>query len=231
MLGAPSFMDEEMEERTKEPGVAIGLAWTPAGGDVLFIEASRMAGTGTLTLTGHLGDVMKESARAALSWFRAHAAAYGADPDFFKNAEIHLHVPSGAIPKDGPSAGVTMAAALASELTRRPVRGDLAMTGEITLSGRVLPVGGIKEKVLAARRAGIREVILPRQNEKNVKEDLTRGAAARADHPLRPGCGRSAAAGAPAGAERPRRSQDRPPRAAAHPIASATCDGARACPP
>jgi ATP-dependent Lon protease len=173
MLGAPVFMDEEIEERTKEPGVAIGLAWTPAGGDVLFIEASRMAGTGTITLTGQLGEVMKESARAALSWFRAHAAAYGADPDFFKNAEIHLHVPSGAIPKDGPSAGVTIAAALASELTRRPVRGDIAMTGEITLSGRVLPVGGIKEKVLAARRVGIREVILPRHNEKNVKEDLT----------------------------------------------------------
>jgi ATP-dependent Lon protease len=173
MLGAPIFLDEEMEERTKEPGVAIGLAWTPAGGDVLFIEASRMAGTGLLTLTGQLGDVMKESARAALSWFRAHAAAYGADPDFFKNAEIHLHVPSGAIPKDGPSAGVTIATALASELTRRPVRGDIAMTGEITLSGRVLPVGGIKEKFLAARRVGIREVILPRQNEKNVKEDLT----------------------------------------------------------
>jgi ATP-dependent Lon protease len=173
MLGAPTFLDEEIEERTKEPGVAIGLAWTPAGGDVLFIEASRMAGTNTLTLTGQLGDVMKESARAALSWFRAHAAAYGADPDFFKNAEIHLHVPSGAIPKDGPSAGVTIATALASELTRRPVRGDIAMTGEITLSGRVLPVGGIKEKVLAARRVGIREVILPRQNEKNVKEDLS----------------------------------------------------------
>jgi ATP-dependent Lon protease len=173
MLGAPTFLDEEMEERTKEPGVAIGLAWTPAGGDVLFIEASRMAGTAALTLTGQLGEVMKESARAALSWFRAHAAAYGADPDFFKSAEIHLHVPSGAIPKDGPSAGVTMATALASELTRRPVRGDLAMTGEITLSGRVLPVGGIKEKVLAARRVGIREVILPRQNEKNVNEDLT----------------------------------------------------------
>jgi ATP-dependent Lon protease len=162
-----------MEERTKEPGVAIGLAWTPAGGDVLFIEASRMAGTGTLTLTGQLGDVMKESARAALSWFRAHAASYGAEPDFFKNAEIHLHVPSGAIPKDGPSAGVTIATALASELTRRPVRGDIAMTGEITLSGRVLPVGGIKEKVLAARRVGIREVIMPRQNEKNVNEDLS----------------------------------------------------------
>jgi ATP-dependent Lon protease len=173
MLGAPRFLDEEMEERTKEPGVAIGLAWTPAGGDVLFIEASRMAGSGTVTLTGQLGEVMKESARAALSWFRAHAAAYGADPDFFKGSEIHLHVPSGAIPKDGPSAGVTMVTALASELTRRPVRGDIAMTGEITLSGRVLPVGGIKEKVLAARRVGIREVILPRQNEKNVNEDLT----------------------------------------------------------
>ena len=173
LLGAPHFLDEEMEERTKEPGVAIGLAWTPAGGDVLFIEASRMAGTGTLTLTGQLGEVMKESARAALSWFRAHAAAYGADPDFFKGSEIHLHVPSGAIPKDGPSAGVTMVTALASELTRRPVRGDICMTGEITLSGRVLPVGGIKEKVLAARRVGIREVILPRQNEKNINEDLT----------------------------------------------------------
>ena len=173
MLGAPTFVGEEMEERTKEPGVAIGLAWTPAGGDVLFVEASRMAGTGTLTLTGHLGDVMKESARAALSWFRAHAAAYGSEPDFFKDAEVHLHVPSGAIPKDGPSAGVTIATALASELTGRPVRGDIAMTGEITLSGRVLPVGGVKEKVLAARRAGIREVILPRQNRKNVEEDLT----------------------------------------------------------
>ena len=173
MLGAPTFLDEEVEERTKEPGVAIGLAWTAAGGDVLFIEASRMPGSGLLTLTGQLGDVMKESARAALSWFRAHAAAYGADPDFFKDAEIHLHVPAGAIPKDGPSAGVTLATALASELTQRPVRGDIAMTGEITLSGRVLPVGGIKEKVLAARRLGIREVILPRQNEKNVNEDLT----------------------------------------------------------
>ena len=173
MLGAPRFLDEEMEERTKDPGVAIGLAWTPVGGDVLFIEASRMAGTGSLTLTGQLGDVMKESARAALSWLRAHAREYGIDPEFFKNAEMHVHVPSGAIPKDGPSAGVTMAAAMASELTGRPVRGDIAMTGEITLSGRVLPVGGIKEKVLAARRAGINEVILPKQNGKNVNEDLT----------------------------------------------------------
>ena len=119
MLGAPKFLDEEMEERTKDPGVAIGLAWTPAGGEVLFIEASRMAGTGSLTLTGQLGDVMKESARAALSWLRTHAKEYGIDPDFFKNAEMHVHVPSGAIPKDGPSAGVTMATAMASELTGR----------------------------------------------------------------------------------------------------------------
>ncbi len=173
MLGAPRFLDEEMEQRTKEPGVAIGLAWTPVGGEVLFIEASRMAGSGTLTLTGQLGDVMKESARAALSWLRTHAREHGIDPDFFKTAELHVHVPAGAIPKDGPSAGVTMVAAMASELTGRPVRGDVAMTGEITLSGRVLPVGGIKEKVLAARRLGINEVILPRQNEKNVNEDLT----------------------------------------------------------
>jgi ATP-dependent Lon protease len=173
MLGAPVFLDEEVENRTKDPGVAVGLAWTPAGGDVLFVEASRMQGGGTLTLTGHLGDVMKESARTALSWFRTNATHYGVDPSFYKDAEIHLHVPSGAIPKDGPSAGVTMVTALASELTGRPVRGDIAMTGEITLSGRVLPVGGIKEKVLAARRHGITEVILPRQNEKNIKEDLT----------------------------------------------------------
>ena len=173
MLGAPSFLDEEIENRTKDPGVAVGLAWTPAGGEVLFVEASKMQGGGSLTLTGHLGDVMKESARTALSWFRAHATEYSVSPEFYKDAEIHLHVPSGAIPKDGPSAGVTMVTALASELSGRPVRGDIAMTGEITLSGRVLPVGGIKEKVLAARRHGITEVILPRQNEKNIKEDLT----------------------------------------------------------
>ncbi|MGE3842838.1 MAG: endopeptidase La [Vicinamibacterales bacterium] len=173
MLGAPRFLDEEIEERTSKPGVAIGLAWTPAGGDVLFIEATRMAGTASLTLTGHLGDVMKESVRAALSWVRTHASELGVDPDFFRTAELHVHVPSGAIPKDGPSAGITMATAIASELTGRLVRGDLAMTGEITLSGRVLPVGGIKEKVLAARRHGIKTVILPRRNEKNVKEDLS----------------------------------------------------------
>src|SRR5687767_11147467 len=173
MLGAPVFLDEEIENRTKDPGVAVGLAWTPAGGEVLFVEASRMQGGGSLTLTGHLGDVMKESARTALSWFRTNATHYGVDPAFYKDSEIHLHVPSGAIPKDGPSAGVTMVTALASELTGRPVRGDLAMTGEITLSGRVLPVGGIKEKVLAARRHGINEVIIPRQNEKNINEDLS----------------------------------------------------------
>ena len=171
--GAPKFLDEEMGERTKDPGVAIGLAWTPAGGEVLFVEASRMTGSGSLTLTGQLGDVMKESARAALSWLRTHAREYGIDPDFFKNAEMHVHVPAGAIPKDGPSAGVTMVTAMASELTGRSVRGDIAMTGEITLSGRVLPVGGVKEKVLAARRVGIRGVILPKQNAKNVNEDLT----------------------------------------------------------
>jgi len=173
LLGAPKFLDEEVEERTQEPGVAVGLAWTPTGGEVLFIEATRMQGGGSLTLTGHLGDVMKESARAALSWVRAHAERYGLVPEFYKDSEIHLHVPSGAIPKDGPSAGVTMVVALLSELTGRSVRGDVAMTGEITLSGRVLPVGGIKEKVLAARRHGIHEVVLPHQNEKNVKEDLS----------------------------------------------------------
>jgi len=173
MLGAPRHLDEEMKDRTKDPGVAIGLAWTPVGGDVLFIEASRMAGSSQLTITGQLGDVMKESARIALSWFRAHAPKYGVDPQFYKDSEIHLHVPAGAIPKDGPSAGVTMVVALASALSGRLVRPDMAMTGEITLSGRVLPVGGIKEKVLAARRLGLNTVVLPKQNEKNVREDLT----------------------------------------------------------
>jgi ATP-dependent Lon protease len=172
-LGAPRHLDEELKDRTKAPGVAIGLAWTPVGGDVLLVEASRMSGASQLTITGQLGDVMKESARIALSWFRANAPRYGVDPAFYRDSEIHIHVPAGAIPKDGPSAGVTMVTALASELSRRPVRGDLAMTGEITLSGKVLPVGGIKEKVLAARRMGIREVILPRPNEKNMIEDLT----------------------------------------------------------
>jgi ATP-dependent Lon protease len=172
LLGAPRYLEEEVKDRTRNPGVATGMAWTPVGGDVLFVEATRMAGSGSLTLTGQLGDVMKESARAALSWVRAHANEWQIDPDFFKNSELHVHVPSGAIPKDGPSAGVTMVTAMVSELTRRPVRNDVSMTGEITLQGKVLPVGGIKEKVLAARRAGIKEVILPKQNEKNVREDL-----------------------------------------------------------
>ena len=173
LLGAPKFHDEEVAERTKEPGVAVGLAWTPAGGEVLFVEATLMPGGGALTLTGQLGDVMKESAQTALSWFRSRAEAYGVDPAFFQRAELHVHVPAGAIPKDGPSAGVTMATALASRLTKRSVREDLAMTGEITLSGRVLPVGGIKEKVLAARRLGIAHVVVPQLNRKNIDEDLS----------------------------------------------------------
>ncbi len=173
LLGTPRHVDEEMRDRTRDPGVAVGLAWTPVGGDVLFVETSRMPGGSALTLTGQLGEVMRESARIALSWFRANAARYGVDPTFYKDSEIHLHVPAGAIPKDGPSAGVTMVTSLASALSGRPVRPDVAMTGEITLSGRVMPVGGIKEKVLAARRMGIKELILPKQNEKNILEDLT----------------------------------------------------------
>jgi ATP-dependent Lon protease len=171
-LGVPRFELEEVEERTRVPGVVTGLAWTPAGGDVLFVEASRMKGKGHLTLTGQLGDVMKESVQAALSWVRANAARLGIAPDFWETSDIHVHVPAGAIPKDGPSAGVTMAAALVSLLTDRPVLSGLAMTGEVSLSGRVLPVGGIKEKVLAAHRAGVRTLVLPRRNEKNLLEDV-----------------------------------------------------------
>jgi ATP-dependent Lon protease len=171
-LGVPRFELEEVEERTRVPGVAIGLAWTPAGGDVLYIEAARMRGKHTLTLTGQLGDVMKESVQAALSWVRSHGTQIGVDPTFWESSDIHVHVPAGAIPKDGPSAGVTMTTALVSLLTGRPVRPGLAMTGEISLSGRVLPVGGIKEKVLAAHRAGIRTLVLPRRNEKNLLEDV-----------------------------------------------------------
>jgi len=176
LLGAPKFIHEELEERTRVPGVAVGLAWTAAGGDILFIEAARMKGSKTLTLTGQLGDVMKESTQAALSWARAHATELGIRSDYWETSDIHVHVPAGAIPKDGPSAGVTMATALVSLMTQRPVRSNLAMTGEITLSGRVLPVGGIKEKVLAAKRAGVTTVILPKRNEKNLLEDVPREA-------------------------------------------------------
>jgi ATP-dependent Lon protease len=165
-------VEKEVEERVQKPGVSVGLVWTPVGGDIVFIEASKMRGGKQFTVTGHLGEVMQESTRAALTWVRANAERYGIDPDFFRKIDLHIHVPSGAIPKDGPSAGVAMVTALVSLLTGRPVRPRVAMTGEISLSGIVLPIGGVKEKVLGAKRAGIREVILPSENEPNVKEDL-----------------------------------------------------------
>jgi ATP-dependent Lon protease len=171
-LGAPTSLSREIKERVKVPGVAIGLAWTPVGGDILFVEASKVRGGKDLALTGQLGDVMKESARAALTWVRAHGQQLGMEGDFYKDLDIHLHVPEGSIPKDGPSAGVTMVAVLASILTGTPARDDLAMTGEVTLSGHVLPVGGIKEKLLAAHRYGLKEVIIPKLNEKAMEEDL-----------------------------------------------------------
>jgi ATP-dependent Lon protease len=163
----------EIAERTKRPGVAVGLAWTPTGGDVLFIEANSMKGKGGFTMTGQIGQVMQESMQAALTWVRSNCAQLGIPEDFFSQHDIHIHVPAGAIPKDGPSAGVTMATALVSLLSDRRVRPLTAMTGEITLSGNVLPVGGIKEKVLAAKRAGVRDIILPAENKMNVDEDLT----------------------------------------------------------
>jgi ATP-dependent Lon protease len=166
-------VDTEIAERTKRAGVAVGLAWTPAGGDVLFIEANKMKGKGGFTMTGQIGDVMKESMQAALTWVRSNAHALGLDEDILKDTDLHIHVPAGAIPKDGPSAGVTMATALVSLLTDTPVRPLTAMTGEITLSGNVLPVGGIKEKFLAAKRAGVRDVILPTDCKQQVDEDLT----------------------------------------------------------
>jgi ATP-dependent Lon protease len=172
-LGLPKVrLEKEVEERVQMPGVSIGLVWTPVGGDIVFIEASKMRGGKSFTMTGHLGEVMQESMRAALTWVRANAERYGIDPDFFRKQDLHIHVPSGAVPKDGPSAGVAMVTALVSLLTGRPVRPRVAMTGEISLSGIVLPVGGIKEKVLGAKRAGIREVILPSENQPNVQEDL-----------------------------------------------------------
>ena len=165
-------VDTEVAERVKRPGVVVGLAWTPAGGDVLFIEAKKMKGHGAFTMTGQIGDVMKESMQAAMSWVRSNATFLGIDEDF-SNMDIHIHVPAGAIPKDGPSAGVTMVSALVSMLTNTTVKPQTAMTGEITLSGDVLPVGGIKEKFLAARRAGITTILLPAENRQSVEEDLT----------------------------------------------------------
>jgi ATP-dependent Lon protease len=178
-LGAPRFYSE-LAERTTKPGVVTGLAWTAAGGDILFIEASKMKGKGILTLTGHLGDVMKESATAALTYIRSHTDILGLDEDFHKTTDIHVHVPAGAIPKDGPSAGVSMFTAILSLLTGKHVVDKLAMTGEITLRGNVLPIGGVKEKVTAAHRSGIKTIILPDHNKKDledipdhIKKDLT----------------------------------------------------------
>jgi ATP-dependent Lon protease len=177
MLGSVKFF-QEVKERMGRPGVAVGLAWTQAGGDIIFVEAAKMKGKGGLVLTGQLGDVMKESAQAALTYIRSRAVELGIDEDLFGKNDIHIHVPAGAIPKDGPSAGVTMTVALASLLMGVPVRPDVAMTGEITLRGNVLPVGGIKEKILAAKRAEIRDVILPQRNEKDladVGEEIQKG--------------------------------------------------------
>ena len=174
-LGAPKFrLETEIVDRTRQPGVAVGLAWTPTGGDVLFVEANVMKGGKIFSMTGQVGQVMQESMQAALAWVRSHAADYDVDPEFFQSKDIHMHVPAGAIPKDGPSAGVTMVVTLVSALTRRPLRPRLAMTGEITLSGQVLPIGGVKEKILAAKRSGVKEVILPAENEPNVQEDLSK---------------------------------------------------------
>ena len=171
-LGSPRFEYEEIEERAGEPGVVTGLVWTPVGGDVIFIEAQKMDGSKNMQLTGQLGNVMQESAKTALSYVRSHAADFGIDPKFWNDTEIHIHVPAGATPKDGPSAGVTMTTAMTSLLSGRAVKPALAMTGEVTLTGKVLPVGGIKEKVLAAKRAGIKTVILPERNRKDLEEDI-----------------------------------------------------------
>jgi ATP-dependent Lon protease len=171
--GVQVRVDMEVFERTRRPGVAVGLAWTPAGGDVLFIEANRMKGKGSFTMTGQIGEVMQESMQAALTWVRSNAGSLGLEEDFNSAVDLHIHVPAGAIPKDGPSAGVTMVTTLVSLMTNTPIRPFTAMTGEVTLSGNVLPVGGIKEKFLAARRAGVQHVILPADNRQNVEEDLT----------------------------------------------------------
>jgi ATP-dependent Lon protease len=168
-LGRQKFFQESVE-RTAVPGVATGLAVTGTGGDVLFVEAASMPGHGGLVLTGQLGDVMKESARIALTWVRSHAGALGIEDDAFTDREFHLHVPAGATPKDGPSAGITLVTAITSLLTRRPVRHTVGMTGEVTLQGRVLPIGGLKQKVLAAHAAGLTEVILPERNRGDLDE-------------------------------------------------------------
>ena len=168
-LGHQKFYPE-VSERINKPGIATGLAWTPVGGDILFIEATKMKGKGNLILTGQLGDVMKESAQAALSFIGANVESLGVEPDFREKYDIHVHVPAGAVPKDGPSAGVTMLTAMVSLLTGRLVRNDLAMTGEITLRGAVLPIGGVKEKVIAAVRSGIKMIILPKKNEFDLEE-------------------------------------------------------------
>jgi ATP-dependent Lon protease len=215
----------ETKRRTSDPGVSTGLAWTPAGGDILFIEARAMPGSGQLLLTGQLGDVMKESAQAALTYVRSIADKLGADAEFFKKHDIHVHVPAGAVPKDGPSAGVAMTVALASMVSGRVVDPSVAMTGEVTLTGQVLPVGGIKEKVLAARAAGITRVVLPDRNEADVDEirgeDLLTGLQfTYADHvdmvldktlARAPGARATAArttSGASASANRPRKAEE-----------------------
>jgi ATP-dependent Lon protease len=169
VLGAPRF-ENEVAMRTSVPGVATGLAWTPVGGDILFIEATRVGGSGRLILTGQLGEVMRESAQAALSIVKNRATSLGIDEKLFEKSDIHIHVPAGAIPKDGPSAGVAMFTALVSLLTERAVRSDTAMTGEISLRGLVLPVGGIKEKLAAAARAGLKRVLLPARNRKDLED-------------------------------------------------------------
>ncbi|HUJ14028.1 MAG TPA: S16 family serine protease, partial [Thermoanaerobaculia bacterium] len=169
LLGKAKFRSQQIHDKS-EVGLATGLAWTEVGGEILSTEVALSRGKGNLTLTGKLGDVMQESARAALSYVRSRAELYGLDPDFHSNLDIHIHVPEGAIPKDGPSAGITMATALLSAVTKIPVNRDIAMTGEITLRGKVLPVGGVKDKILAAARAGITRIILPAENERDLED-------------------------------------------------------------